>query len=187
MNHFRASEHRQHIELVIRQRIFQASLAIARNAIAQNLHRQLAQCQLHKMAHHSWVCTVFQHGSGAAIAAPFANHAGKFLVTHIQRAVEWVSRGHIFIWVPHFNRCIQITHVVVVAPRENGGCINIPCQVYEHVARANMSSKHIAQVLWRDFDVFVSYACLQLIGNAVTVIDKVENGDAACGHFHIAQ
>ena len=139
------------------------------------------------MAHHSWVCTVFQHSSWATIASPFANHAGKFLVTHIQRALEWVSRGHIFIWVPHFHRRIQITNVVVVAPRKNGGRINVPCEVDEHVARTNMSSKHVAQVLWRNFDFFISNTRLQLIGNAVTVIDKVENGDTACRHFHIAQ
>ena len=139
------------------------------------------------MAHHSWVCTVFQHSGWAAIAAPFTNHAGKFLVTHIQRAVEWVSGGHIFIWVPHFNRCIQIAHVVVMAPRENGGRVNVPRKVYQHVARANMSSKHVAQILGCNFNVFISNASLQLSGNAVTVIDKVENGDAARRHFHIAQ
>jgi hypothetical protein len=74
-----------------------------------------------------------------------------------------------------------------MAPRENGGRINVPRKVYEHVARANMGCKHIAQILWRNFQFFVSNARLQLMGNAVAVVDKVENGDAACGHFHIAQ
>ena len=74
-----------------------------------------------------------------------------------------------------------------MAPRENGGRINVPRKVYKHVARTNVSGKYITQILWCNFQFFVSNASLQLIGNAVTVIDKVENGDTARGHFHIAQ
>ena len=74
-----------------------------------------------------------------------------------------------------------------MAPRENGGRINVPGEVNQHVARTNMSGKHVTQILWRNFQFFISNASLQLSGNAVTVVDKVENGDAARGHFHIAQ
>ena len=74
-----------------------------------------------------------------------------------------------------------------MAPRKNGGRINVPRKVNKHVARANMRCKHVAQILWSNSQLFVSNASLQLIGNAVTVVDKVENGDTACGHFHIAQ
>ena len=79
-------------------------------------------------------------------------------MAHIQRAIEWVSGGHVVVWVPQLDGRVEISHIVIATPLQNRWAIDIPCQVEQQVAVANACRK-------KCIEVFASHAIL-LVGNA---------------------
>ena len=137
MNDFGASELREHIELFGFKSGLQCCSTTSCFAVFQQSGSDVNKCTLHQVAHHAWVCTVFDNCRWSVVGTPALDHLAHFLVTHIQRAVLWTRGLHVLVRVPEFHRSVQVANSMVATPFNNGWAINVPRKVEQNVAIAN--------------------------------------------------
>ena len=66
---------------------------------------------------------------------------------------------------------------MIVTPRENCWCINVPCKVEQHVAVRQTSAQELIDVFLRDTTVLPIHAKRDEICNAMSIVDEVNNSD----------
>ena len=107
-------------------------------------------------------------------------------MSHVQRALERVRVVHVVVRVPQLHAGVEVSHAVLAAPREDGGAVDVPRQVEDEIARADPCGKKLVEVFFGDAALLVLHAGFDRVGNAVTVVDEVDDGDARRREFHVA-
>ena len=186
VNHLCASEHCKLVELPIGKCFFQTSFAIAGKTLVENLGSNFSKGLLDEMAHESRVGTMFKNGGGATVATPCLNHLAQRLMTHVQSAIKWMGCGHVLIRIPQLNRGIEVANAVLMTPREDCWCVNIPCKVKQHVAIRQSCGQELIEIFRSNAADFITHALCNEISNAVTVIKEVNNRDARGVNLYVS-
>ena len=103
VDHLRASELSEHVELLCVERLFEPLRSVAGLAVCEECGGNFGETELDEVTDHAGVGTMLHHCRRAVVATPAIDHATNRLVPHVQRAVGGVLRRHVVVGVPQLD------------------------------------------------------------------------------------
>jgi len=173
-----ARQHGEGVEAPFGERTLDELRAVAGLLVFQQRSRDFGERALGEVADEARVGAVLEHRRRAVIVGPRFDHAPQALVPHIQRALERMRVVHVVIRVPQFDARVQIAHAVLAAPGENRRAVDVPREVEDEVARTHARREELVEILFGHAALLVSHAGLDGVGDALAVVDEVDDGDA---------
>ena len=172
---------------VLRQRLFEIGDACAGEAVLQRHPADLFERLLGEVRHEAGVGAVLDDGRRPPVVGPPGDHVADAHVPYVERAIERMGVGRVLVGIPHLDRRVEVAHAVIAAPFEDGVAVDVPRQVEQDVARADVAAQHLVEVVARDVIDHVADALGEFVGDARAVVDHVEHGDARRRYIELLQ
>ena len=125
---------------------------------------------------------VIDHRRRSFVVAPLSIIFRMFHVPVVERVLGRVVALRILVRIPHLDGGVDVEHLMVAAPLEHGVAFDIPGEVDDQVAGADVFRQQLPVIFFRHAVKNIIDAALQGVFDPRAVIDEIHDRDIFRGH-----
>ncbi len=120
---------------------------------------------------------VIDHRCRSLVVAPGFEQLAHFHVPIVKRVTGRVVALRILVRIPHFDGGVDVEHLMIAAPLQHGVAFDIPGEVDDHIAGADVFWQQLAIILFGDPIENVVDALFQGVFYPRAIVDEIRDRD----------